>query len=571
MNAPAMIASLFVIGGFVPLIATPAADKNLPRTATPNTACLDDTWNPMTPAPSNAGGGPYVWTGYEMIFVGGIGQSGQPLPGARYNPRTDSWSITSINRPPNPSFAYSTVWTGTEIIVWGGYTGNFVPQATGARYNPSTDTWTALSTVNAPAARYNHGAVWTGSEMIVWGGDMADSVNGLLNSGGRYNPITDTWAPMTNDGAPSARDTFSATWTGSEMVVWGGHNHTTGYSNTGGRYNPDTDTWVATSTINAPSARSGHTAVWTGSELIVWGSTSDGSGGRYNPSTDTWIPTSPGPSARTRHSALWTGSEMIVWGGYSAMSSQYAFNDGSRYNPTNDSWTPVTSNGAPAPRAQHFAVWTGGKMIIWGGVYTSGHNVYGLNDGAIYCVRSPFALIHAASAGTHGIVPFDVGLPTRGTIAVESRTGDGSARGSYTFALTFTDPIASVDSQSISCGSVTATSTSDNTYSVQFDASGCDQQYVTLTLSGVHDAYNDTLPSASATIGLLIGDSNGDGRVNAADAQQLRNRSGRSADGSNFRLDMNLDGAINSADATLLRARSGNSLPPVGAETRNIR
>src|SRR5437879_3931108 len=32
------------------------------------------------------------------------------------------------------------------------------------------DTWTATSTTNAPDAREQHTAVWTGSEMIVWGG-----------------------------------------------------------------------------------------------------------------------------------------------------------------------------------------------------------------------------------------------------------------------------------------------------------------------------------------------------------------------------------------------------------------
>jgi hypothetical protein len=32
------------------------------------------------------------------------------------------------------------------------------------------DTWTATNTINAPTARFDHTAVWTGSEMIVWGG-----------------------------------------------------------------------------------------------------------------------------------------------------------------------------------------------------------------------------------------------------------------------------------------------------------------------------------------------------------------------------------------------------------------
>ena len=74
-------------------------------------------------------------------------------------------------------------------------------------------------------------------------------------------------------------------WTGSEMIVWGGtitHNDL----NTGGRYNPGTNSWTATSITNAPAARRCHTAVWTGSEMIVWGglaygNSSTNTGGRY--------------------------------------------------------------------------------------------------------------------------------------------------------------------------------------------------------------------------------------------------------------------------------------------------
>src|SRR5947207_6723740 len=125
------------------------------------------------------------------------------------------------------------------------------------------DTWTATSTTNAPTARYGHTAVWTGSEMIVWGGGS--------NTGGRYNPSTDSWTATSTTNAPTARSRHTAVWTGSEMIVWGGYNFPTGDLNTGGRYNPSTDSWTATSTTNAPTARSQHTAVWTGSEMIVWG------------------------------------------------------------------------------------------------------------------------------------------------------------------------------------------------------------------------------------------------------------------------------------------------------------
>ena len=71
---------------------------------------------------------------------------------------------------------------------------------TGGRYNPSTDSWTATSTTNAPTARYDHTAVWTGSEMIVWGGHGSG-----LNTGGRYNPITDSWTATSTTNAPSGR------------------------------------------------------------------------------------------------------------------------------------------------------------------------------------------------------------------------------------------------------------------------------------------------------------------------------------------------------------------------------
>ena len=55
------------------------------------------------------------------------------------------------------------------------------------------------------------------------------------------------------------------------MIVWGGVVSVSAISNTGGRYNPSTDSWTATSTTNAPTGRDFHTAVWTGRIMIVWG------------------------------------------------------------------------------------------------------------------------------------------------------------------------------------------------------------------------------------------------------------------------------------------------------------
>ncbi len=62
-------------------------------------------------------------------------------------------------------------------------------------------------------------------------------------------------------------------------------------------------------------------------------------------------------------------------------------------------------------------------------------------------------------------------------------------------------------------------------------------------------------------MGVLVGDTNGDGFVNAGDALQTRNRSGQATDATNFRSDVNVDGFVNSGDTTVVRARSGTALP----------
>jgi hypothetical protein len=195
------------------------------------------------------------------------------------------------------------------MIVWGGY---FPLANTGGVYDPSTDTWTPTSLANAPTPRYWHTAVWTGSRMIAWGGRIGNTYEAY--GGGAYDPATDTWT-ATSDGP--GRYQHTAVWTGSRMIVWGG----VSVGQAGGIYDPTADTWAATSTTNAPTATGGHTAVWTGSRMIVWGG-GDGNvrlntGRIYDPATDTWTATSTtdAPGGRSGHRAVWTGSNMIIWGG----------------------------------------------------------------------------------------------------------------------------------------------------------------------------------------------------------------------------------------------------------------
>src|SRR5216117_2577728 len=66
------------------------------------------------------------------------------------------------------------------------------------------DTWTATTTTNAPTRRLGPTSVWTGSHMIIWGGYAAPAPQ-YFNTGGRYNPATNSWMPTSTTNAPSAR------------------------------------------------------------------------------------------------------------------------------------------------------------------------------------------------------------------------------------------------------------------------------------------------------------------------------------------------------------------------------
>jgi hypothetical protein len=131
-----------------------------------------------------------------------------------------------------------------------------LPVIAGPLAGCTEDTWTPTSLTNAPSARAGHTAVWSGSEMIVWGGGATGPA--FLNTGGRYNPGADTWTPTSTTNAPAGRQEHTAVWTGSEMIVWGGFP----VLNTGGRYNPTVDSWIATSTTNAPQGRSYGNLEW---------------------------------------------------------------------------------------------------------------------------------------------------------------------------------------------------------------------------------------------------------------------------------------------------------------------
>ncbi len=349
-------------------------------------ASREDAWKATSTvgAPSPRSGHVAVWTGTRMIVWGGNDGTATNT-GGRYDPVSDSWTPTSTVGTPAARTSEVVVWTGSRMIVWGGFDAGAINLNTGGRYDPVADSWAPTSIVLAPTPRFFFNAVWTGSVMIVWGGE--NNAGDHLDTGGRYNPVTDTWAATTTSGAPAGRDVFAMVWSGTGMIVWGGFDGTNDV-NTGGIYDPVFDSWTLLPTAGAPIARRFPAAVWTGTKMIVWGgsqattSTQLNSGGLYDPIANVWAPTSlvGAPEGRIQFTMLWTGSKVIVWGGSGAQ----LVNTGFLYDPAFDGWSPMTLTRAPAARLNYSGVWTGNQMIVWGGT----DFVTALNTGGRYSVLS---------------------------------------------------------------------------------------------------------------------------------------------------------------------------------------
>jgi hypothetical protein len=276
---------------------------------------------------------------------------------------------TQISEIGAPTYGDSALWTGTQMLVWG--------MNGGGLYDPASDSWAPVTSAGEPSLRQSYTATWTGIEMIVIGG--IDLMNHWPTDEGVYAPSSDSWSLFTGTHWLG----HSAIFTGTDTIVFGGQDYASGEpTGAGARYASGSGVSVS---IAVGTAVEGHTAVWTGSEMLIAGGWNHdvnsqvhflSSGAAYNPVGDGWRPLNA-PLLRDQHTSIWTGTEMISWGGFDGVGPLAT---GYRINPTTNVASPVSSAGAPSPRNGHLAIWTGSEMVVWGGHQFSSL----LNDGAIY-------------------------------------------------------------------------------------------------------------------------------------------------------------------------------------------
>lgn len=172
--------------------------------------------------------------------------------------------------------------------------------------------------------------------------------------------------------------------------------------------------------------------------------------------------------------------------------------------------------------------------------------------------------VAVVSRMTHGSInpPFEINLPLTGTRGIECRSG--GANGNYTMVFKFANPLSSVGSASVTTGTGTVSSStiSPNPNEYVVNLSGVtDAQYIAVTLTNVQDSTGNSGNVVGPQMGVLIGDTNADGFVDAVDTSQTKSQAGQPVTTSNFREDVNADGFIDAVDTSLVKSKSGTALP----------
>ena len=192
-------------------------------------------------------------------------------------------------------------------------------------------------------------------------------------------------------------------------------------------------------------------------------------------------------------------------------------------------------------------------MIVWGG-YNGGTR---LITGGRYCAQLLLPQ-SAVSRKIHGATgTFDIPLPLAGNPGVECRTG--GAANDYQIIINFMNPVT-VGSVSMAFGIGSVSSFSVNGSEVTVNLTGVTNvQRITVMLFDVNDGTH--MGNVPVSMGVLIGDVNGNAAVDSSDAKLTKAQVGRPVTGSNFRKDVNADGSINVADVAQVNANVGTALP----------
>lgn len=336
-------------------------------------------WEALPDAPiAGRTGHVAVWTGEEMVVWGGYGDQLNEadqlylVDGAAYDPAADSWRRIA-DGPIVPSFSHRAVWSGREMLVVALQGGSGTP-VDSAAYDVAADSWRRLPDPPEPGVEAV-GHAWTGQELLVWGTDRSGRV--LVQA---YDPAADRWRVAAAAPVPSARYFVQGTWTGGRLVLWGGQD-AEAYDGIGCAdpfcntqipvtfaevvaYDPAGDAWTALP--DAPEeVRTARVQAWTGEAVLASSLSPTPRLFSYDPFAGSAQVAVEFPIGQPLELSAWTGNELL------SLELRVEGRPGDLAGGTR--FMPEGQRVEPLPRVELEAtrdpalVWADDRLLVWGG------------------------------------------------------------------------------------------------------------------------------------------------------------------------------------------------------------
>lgn len=337
-----------------------------PPVAEPQAPAAGGSWRRIPEAPI-AGRGEHgaVWTGAEMIVWGGRATedevAGWPhfsaADGAAYDPATDTWRVLA-EAPIAGRSLPAMAWTGDEVLVFGGYDEAFEPLTDGAAYDPVADTWRPILDMAPALGPVRSWALTDGALVAI----------ALDGSAAAYDPGADLWTDLPPPPLPR-KDVWatSAVWAEGLLIALAFPNSA---PIAAAAYDPAEGRWRRLADAPASGLNSNPSVVWTGSQLIGFTSDPTGTGLpyalQYDPATDAWS----GGEQQTAYLPI----------GQTVAIGDRLFSGDALYDPATDVWLALP---ARPEGAWESPVWTGEEVLLWGGG-PGGDLLTRFNDGLAY-------------------------------------------------------------------------------------------------------------------------------------------------------------------------------------------
>jgi hypothetical protein len=523
----------------------------------------------------------------KVLFAGGYKSTTYLKTAELFDPTSGTFSALSHTMTTERHGHTATLLNSGKVLIAGGEIGlASIVTNTAEIFDPLTETFTPLTSTMNVARSYHTATLLPNGKVLLAGGYAAGAApNYYTNTAELFDPGSNSFVTVSN--MSLARDGHTATLlpSGKVLITGGIYNPALaqGPTNTSELFDPVLGTFTFLSTNTMSSARENHTATLlpTGQVMICGGINNSGLPGPAEIfDVGLGFADSRRPLITGATDPVLTPASLVLngWGfrGDSQADGGSSQSSGTNYpvlqlmridneqvffalsDPrTNWSDTMFSSEtfGTTATQLPNGRY----RVTLFVNAIPSFQKVVDIER-----LKPPeVPLTSAVSRKAHGnFALFDIPLSLTGSPGIECRSG--GPNGDHTIVFTFANQLSSVDGATVSRGIGTVSSAwmSSDLYQYVVNLTGvANAQAITIRITNVSDSVGNFSSAISALMGVLLGDVNGSGRVDAADVSLVRQQTLQPITSSNFREDINTSDRIDASDVSIARQQTLTSLP----------